>query len=65
MTIQVIDKVNFVFRVGKNDYLFGKPNFLYKNFGTVVKAVVKGSTLGWHIEGEFLSYNKMKELFKK
>jgi len=64
MTIQVIDKKLFVFRVGKNDYQFVKPNFLYKNFGTVVKATVKLSALGWYIENDFLSYNKMIELFK-
>jgi len=61
MTIQIIDKKLFVFRVGKNDYQFVKPNFLYKNFGTVVKGTVKSSTLGWFIENDFLSDNKLRK----
>lgn len=63
--LQVIDRKNFVFRVNNSDYQFVKPNFLHKSFGIVVKGTVKGSTLGWQIEGDFFSYNKMKELFKK
>ena len=64
MNIQIINKQNFVFRVGNNEYQFVKPNSLYKNFGTVIHATAKGSTMGWHIEGMFLSYNKLRALFK-
>lgn len=64
MTIQIIDKKNLVFRTGDNEYQFVKPNILHKNFGTIVKAKVKGSTLGWNIEGEWLSYNEMKKSFE-
>ena len=64
MNIEVTDKKLFVFRAGKNEYQFVKPNILFKNFGTIIKATVKSSTLGWYIENDFLSYNKMKEHFK-
>lgn len=65
MNIEVTDKKLFVFRVGENDYQFVKPNLLFKNFGTVIKATVKGSTLGWYIENDFLSYNKLSNCLKK
>ena len=64
MYLQIIDKKNFVFRLGNNEYQFVKPNVLYKNFGERITGTTKGSTLGWHIENTFFSYNKLKELFK-
>lgn len=63
MTLQLIDRKNLVFRVGNNEFQFVKPNLLFKNFGTILKAKVKGSTMGWNIDGEFLSYYQMKQLF--
>jgi hypothetical protein len=30
-----------------------------------VKAVVKGSTLGWYVQRKFLSYNQLKKLCTK
>lgn len=63
MNIQLADKENFVFRINESDYQFVKPCLLYKNFGTIIMAKVKGSTLGWNIEGGFLSYNKLKKLY--
>lgn len=65
MTIQVIDKQKLIFRVNNEEYQFMKPNFLFKNFGTVIPGRVKGSTLGWNVEGGFLSYNKLKYVLKK
>jgi len=64
MTIQIIDRKNLVFRAGNNDYQFVKPNILFKNFGIIITAKVKGSCLGWNIEGEWVSYNKLKNKFK-
>lgn len=65
MNIQLIDRKLFVFRVGNNDYQFVKPNLLFKNFGTIIKATVKGSTLGWNIEGGWMSYCQIKRLFNE
>lgn len=62
MNIQVVDKKRLIFRIRNVEYHFVKPNFLYKDFGVLIKATVKASTMGWNIEGEFLSYNKMKKL---
>lgn len=64
MIIQVIDKNKLIFRVNNSEYRFIKPNYLFKDFGDIRKAVVKGSVMGWNIENDFLSYNKMKESFK-
>lgn len=64
MTIQVIDKKKFIFRVNNSEYQFMKPNYLFKDFGDIRKAVIKGSVMGWNIENDFLSYNQMKESFK-
>lgn len=65
MEIEVIDRKSIIFRLGENEYQFVKPNILYKNFNKRIKANIKGSTLGWHIEGLFLSYNKLREKFIK
>lgn len=64
MDLKVIDKQKHIFRIDNNEYQFVKPKFLYKNFGEVITAQVKGSTMGWNIEGEFVSYNQIRELFK-
>lgn len=62
LRIQIIHIKPLIFRTEKNEYLFVKPNILYQNLGERVEAKVKGSCLGWNIEGEFLSYNKLKKL---
>ena len=41
-------------------YDFVKPNYLMKVFGVLIKAKVKGSQLGWHVEGGWVSYNNLK-----
>ena len=64
MTIQVINRNKFIFRVNNTEYQFVKPNYLFKDFGDIRKAVVKGSQMGWNIENNFLSYNQMKEALK-
>lgn len=62
MDIQVIDKKKLIFRVKNIDYRFVKPNLLYFDFGNFIKGRVKGSTLGWSLNNEFLSYNKLKNM---
>jgi hypothetical protein len=64
MSIQIIDKKKVIFLVEGCEYRFMKPNFLYKDFGILITGKVKGSTLGWYIEGWFLSFNKIKEAVK-
>lgn len=64
LIIQVIKYHPIIFRVNNSEYQFVKPNLLYKNFGEIITAQVKGSTMGWNIEGEFLSYNQIRYLFK-
>ena len=65
MTLQLIQKQPFIFRANNIEYLFVKPKFLYKNCNLRIAAVVKGSTLGWNIGGEFLSFNKLKKEYEK
>jgi hypothetical protein len=48
------------FLIEKTIYDFIKPNFLMKDFGVLIKASVKGSTLGWHVEGGWVSYYDLK-----
>ena len=46
-------------------YDFIKPNFLMYKFGLLIKAKVKGSTLGWYVQGCWVSYNTIKKLNNK
>lgn len=64
MEVQLIDRKNIIFRVGNSEYQFVKPKFLYKNNNTRLEAKVKGSTMGWYIENQFFTYNKLKQLLK-
>ena len=61
MMIEVVDKKRFIFRVKNIEYRFVKPNLLYFDFGNFIEGKVKGSTLGWHLSNDFLSYNKLKK----
>lgn len=65
MKIQLIEKQPFVFRANEDLYLFVKPKYLYKNCNEQIKAVAKGGTFGWNIQGEHLSYNRLKKLYRK
>ena len=60
MKIQVIQTKPIIFRIGNDEYQFVKPNLLYKNFTKHIEAKVKGSTLGWNIDGNFISYNQIR-----
>lgn len=60
MTVQLIDRKKLIFRIENIEYHFVKPYFLYKDFGIFIEAKLKGSTLGWYINNEFLSYNQLK-----
>lgn len=60
---EVINIQPIIFRIKDNEYLFAKPNILYKNYSLAIYAKVKGSTLGWYIDGTFISYNQLKEKF--
>lgn len=64
MKAQLIDRKNIIFRINNSEYQFVKPKFLYKNNNIRIGAKVKGSTMGWHIENQFFSYNKLKQLLK-
>lgn len=63
MTIQLIDNKKFIFRINKQEYRFVKPKYLMpaKEF-TLIEAKVKGSCMGWNIEGGFVSYNQVKAI---
>jgi len=65
MTLQLIDNKKLIFRIKDHEYHFVKPNFLYKDFGILIKATVKGSTMGWNVESEFISYNQLKRVFQQ
>lgn len=62
MPPQLIDRKKLIFRIKNEEYHFVKPNFLYKDFGILIKAKIKGSTMGWNIGGEFISYNQLKKI---
>ena len=49
------------FLINKTVYDFVKPNYLMKVFGVFIPAKTKGSTLGWFVEGEWVSYNNLKK----
>ena len=49
------------FLINNKEYDFIKPNYLMKDFGVLIKGSVKKSTLGWHIEGTWVSYNNLKK----
>jgi hypothetical protein len=58
--IQVIKIQPTKFLINNKVYDFVKPNFLMKDFGKLIKGKLKGGTLGWHVEGEWVSYNNLK-----
>lgn len=60
LEIQIVKYQPIIFRIENDTYQFIKPHSLYKNFGTLIKSTIKGSTLGWNIEGYFISYNQLK-----
>jgi hypothetical protein len=62
--MQVIKIQPTKFLINNKFYDFIKPNFLMQKFGILIKAKVKGSTLGWHIEGTWISYNDLKKAKK-
>ena len=62
MNIQLINKQPLVFRIKETEYTFIKPSTLMKNFGQFIEGKIKGSTLGWNIEGGFVSYNQLKNI---
>lgn len=62
MEIQIIDIKRIIFRVNGSDYMYIRPSTLMRNFGEFIEGKVKGSTLGWNIEGGFVSYNQIKEI---
>ena len=49
------------FLINNKEYDFVKPNYLMKVFGKLIKGKQKGSTLGWHVEGGWISYNDLKK----
>lgn len=63
MTIQLINKQLFIFCINGIQYQFVKPYYLYKNVDQLIKATVKGSTLGWYIQNNFISYNTIKKIY--
>lgn len=58
--IQIIKIQHTKFLINNNIYDFVKPNFLMKDFGKLIKGKLKGSTLGWHVEGQWVSYKNLK-----
>ena len=64
MNLQIIDIKRNIFLAGGCEYWFAKPSSLMRNF-SFIEAKVKGSTMGWYINGGFLSYNQLREAFEK
>lgn len=62
--MQLIDKKQIIFCHEKTWYKFVKPYYLYDLNLNMIKAVVRGSTMGWNINGKFVSFNKIKKLCK-
>lgn len=60
MTIQLISIKPIVFRVKNKEYEYVKPYYLMTGF-TIIKAIVKGSTMCWNIEGLSISYNQIRK----
>ena len=59
--MQVIKIQQTKFLINNKVYDFVKPNYLMQKFGILIKAKLKGSCLGWHIEGTWISYNDLKK----
>lgn len=64
MTIQLISNKPIVFRVKNKQYEYVKPYYLMNGL-KMIKAVVKGSTMCWNIEGYTISYNQIRSATKK
>lgn len=63
--IQVIEKQPFVFQYEKEQYEFVKPYYLKpKDEFRLIKAKVKGSTMGWQFGNNFISYNEIKKEYE-
>ena len=61
MEIQIIKRKPVVFRHKNREYEFVRPYYLMPADGLkMIKAVVKGSTLCWNIDGVIISYNQIK-----
>lgn len=58
--IQLIEKQNGIFRLNIGD-LHTKPINLFTDGLFPLAKVIKGSTLGWHVKGKFISYNQLKK----
>ena len=58
--IQLVDRKQLIFRIKNEEYMYIKPKYLMKDFGKLIEAKVKGSTMGWYLNNEFVSYNKLK-----
>lgn len=66
MNIQIIHKQPLIFRAHTQNYEFVKPHILMPvGEFRMIRAKVKGSSMGWNIEGEFLSILQLKEAYKK
>lgn len=62
MTVQIVDKQTLKFRIEKTEFTFVKPYYLFIEPFKLQKAVVKGTSLYWHIDGKIISYNKIKKI---
>lgn len=60
MNIQLINNKPITFRVKNKEYEYVKPYYLMNGL-SMIKAVVKGSTMCWNIEGKTISYNQIKK----
>jgi hypothetical protein len=66
MTIQIIQKQPLIFQCEFGEFEFCKPYYLIPTDEfKMIKAKVKGSTLGWGFRNEFLSINQLKKEYKK
>jgi len=64
MEVQLIDRKHFIFLINGEEYMYIKPKYLMKDFGKLIEAKVKGSTMIWNIEGTQVSYNQIKKVIK-
>ncbi len=63
--IQLIDKQSLKFRIEKTEFAFVKPYYLYVEPFKLIKPIVKGSCLYWHVCGKEVSYKKIKKIINE
>lgn len=63
MLIQLVKNKPITIRIENKEFCFVKPYYLSDTSKLkLIKPVVKGSCLVWHISGQQITYNQIKKL---